>query len=465
MPTAIYGTNGRDYLYDPYDVDNVIYGYDADDTIFAMGGNDWIVDGRGADYIDGGWGFDTVDYGFSTSGVEVRLPAFLGDVGYGGNSFVGRDSLVSIEQVIGTAASDNLTGNDDFNILWGQGNADKLYGLGGVDWLYGGDDNDILDGGAGGDYLDGGAGSSNWAVYFDAPARVVASLVTGGTVGDAAGDVFVSIQNLWGSNFDDELRGDGTANRVYGSGGNDIIDGLGAADQLDGGAGDDTLDGGSGNDEMWGGKDNDNYIIDSAGDLVFEQIGEGNDAAFTSATYTLRTGQEIEELHTTNQMGTVAIDLIGNEFGNMVVGNDGANTIAGSRAGDDADGDGLEDYDGLDLLIGGGGNDRFVWTGRNESGVAGDEADKVQNFTPGEDLLVVSPIDANEMIAGNQAFTFIGTGAFTAAGQVRYFTSGLDTYIQFNVDDVLVASSGDVDSEMTIHLLGTYTVEASWFDL
>jgi peptidase M10/serralysin-like protein len=149
----------------------------------------------------------------------------------------------------------------------------------------------------------------------------------------------------------------------------------------------------------------------------------------------------------------------------MVVGNDGANTIAGSRAGDDADGDGLEDYDGLDLLIGGGGNDRFVWTGRNESGVAGDEADKVQDFTPGEDLLVVSPIDANEMIAGNQAFTFVGTGVFTAAGQVRYFTSGLDTYIQFNVDDVLTGPSGDVDSEMTIHLLGTYTVEAGWFDL
>jgi Ca2+-binding RTX toxin-like protein len=32
-------------------------------------------------------------------------------------------------------------------------------------------------------------------------------------------------------------------------------------------------------------------------------------------------------------------------------------------------------------------------------------------------------------------------------------------------DSVLVNASGDVDSEMTIHLLGSYTVEASWFDL
>lgn len=216
---------------------------------------------------------------------------------------------------------------------------------------------------------------------------------------------------------------------------------------------------------MYGGKDDDNYIVDSSGDLAIERINQGLDTVYTSATYTLRQGSEIEELQTTNYAGLDPINLIGNEFGNRITGNNGNNTIAGSRQGDDVDGDGLEDYDGLDILVGGGGADRFVWSGRNESGVAGDEADQVQDFTAGEDLLVVSPIDADETTAGNQAFVFVGTGAFTAAGQVRYFTSGLDTYIQFNTDSVLVNPSGDVDSEMTIHLLGSYTVEAGWFDL
>ena len=43
-------------------------------------------------------------------------------------------------------------------------------------------------------------------------------------------------------------------------------------------------------------------------------------------------------------------------------------------------------------------------------------------------------IDANAGVAGNQAFNFIGTAAFNAAGQLRYLFDGTDTIIQGNTN-------------------------------
>ena len=43
-------------------------------------------------------------------------------------------------------------------------------------------------------------------------------------------------------------------------------------------------------------------------------------------------------------------------------------------------------------------------------------------------------IDANENLAGNQDFTFISTAAFTAAGQINWFTDGANTFMQLNTD-------------------------------
>jgi len=51
----------------------------------------------------------------------------------------------------------------------------------------------------------------------------------------------VSIENVTGSAFNDELRGDAGANVLAGLAGNDILEGRGGDDCLIGGAGDDTF--------------------------------------------------------------------------------------------------------------------------------------------------------------------------------------------------------------------------------
>ena len=52
--------------------------------------------------------------------------------------------------------------------------------------------------------------------------------------GIAAGDTYSSIENVYGSNFDDSLRGDDNANSIWGANGNDIMYGRGGNDVLEG---------------------------------------------------------------------------------------------------------------------------------------------------------------------------------------------------------------------------------------
>ena len=85
--------------------------------------------------------------------------------------------------------------------------------------------------------------------YSAAQTGVTASLARGGgTAGDAAGDVYVSIENMWGSYYADVLEGDDQANNIYGLDGDNIIRGGGGNDHLSGGRDNDTFYGGAGAD-------------------------------------------------------------------------------------------------------------------------------------------------------------------------------------------------------------------------
>ena len=114
---------------------NVLSGGDGDDT---------LVGGVGADTLNGDDGADTADYNASNAAVTINRQA---DTASGGHAQ--GDSLNGIENVIGSAFNDTLTGNTDAN---------QLFGGAGIDTINGGDGVDLIDGGTGDDNLNGGIG-------------------------------------------------------------------------------------------------------------------------------------------------------------------------------------------------------------------------------------------------------------------------------------------------------------------
>jgi serralysin len=118
---------------------DTLTGGDGNDLIWGGSGNDTLIGGPGADMLSGGTGIDTVDYSKSSIAVTVSLA-----LGTGSNGDAAGDKLFSIENVMGSAFNDHLTGNNGANALSGGGG------------------NDILTGGRGPDVLTGGAGADTF---------------------------------------------------------------------------------------------------------------------------------------------------------------------------------------------------------------------------------------------------------------------------------------------------------------
>lgn len=140
---TLHGRGGNDFL----------YGNAGNDRLYGDAGDDTLHGGGGGDRLDGGVGSDTVSYGGSTS-VTVDLTS---GVTWGGDAQ--GDTLVSIENVLGSAQSDILNGNDSANKLWGSFGDDYVFGQGGNDLLDGDYGDDTIIGGAGNDTLIGGYGN------------------------------------------------------------------------------------------------------------------------------------------------------------------------------------------------------------------------------------------------------------------------------------------------------------------
>jgi Ca2+-binding RTX toxin-like protein len=255
----VIGTNNLDVLDGWFDGvtdgDDTIFGLGGDDWIYGLNGNDILQGGEGADKLFGGNGYDTASYGDSPVGVYVNL---LTGQGYHGTAE--GDQLFSIENISGSVFNDNLVGNGYENVLFGGFGDDELEGRGGADIL-------------------NGSWGVDTANYAHSPAGVTVSLLwDSASGGDAQGDQLISIEDLFGSEYDDGLMGDNGDNGLYGAGGNDTLLGFGGNDwlygaygndSLNGGAGQDLINGGLGADTLTGGPDADTFQFvsqyDSAG--------------------------------------------------------------------------------------------------------------------------------------------------------------------------------------------------------
>lgn len=229
------GSSFNDHLYGD-NKGNRLWGRDGLDALFGMKGNDVLQGGKGADMLFGDRGSDTASYADSAAGVVADLTVGAGKAGDAAG-----DVYNSVENLTGSAHEDQLTGDDAANILRGGAGKDVLRGAGGDDRLYAGNDDDLLQGGAGADLLDGGLGIDTVS-YSGATTGVVANLAApAGNTRDAAGDIYVSIENLTGTDHNDRLTGNAFENRIAGGSGNDVLNGGDASDRLSGGAGTDAF--------------------------------------------------------------------------------------------------------------------------------------------------------------------------------------------------------------------------------
>jgi serralysin len=458
----ILGTNGKDVL-NGTDVQDIVAGFDGDDVLrgnggddFLIGGNDndVLIGGEGADLLDGGAGEDTASYRDATGGVQAHLGEGQGIWGEAKG-----DVFVNIENLEGSDFRDMFWGDDNANELSGRGGDDFLSGEGGDDHILGGDGEDFMRGGAGADHLEGGEGKDG-ADYSDSNEGVWVDLSVGkGAHGSAQGDTLEGIEDLYGSNFDDTLTGDEGSNYIRGGKGDDLLKGGGGDDHLVGDENNDTLVGGAGADFLVGGDglgDTASYSGSNAGVVVSlkNHSGQGGHAE----------GDTLYGIE----------NISGSSFADALEGDDGANALYGMDGNDVLKGGGGADTliggMGRDTMVGGAAADKFVWSAAKETGLTEATADVIKDFSFADgDRIDLSGIDANVYAAGNQAFTFIGSAAFTlnaatpdpsdvVPGEIRYYYAGGNTYIELQ-------NGTSADVEGVICLQGTLTPQASWFVL
>ncbi|WP_300337524.1 calcium-binding protein [Accumulibacter sp.] len=293
--------------------------------------NNVLTGNSGANILNGGAGTDTLVGGLGNDTYTVDNVADVITENIGEGTDLVQASLTwvlsaNLENLTltGTTAI-NGTGNSLDNVLTGNSAANTLSG---------GSGNDTLSGAAGADTLAGGLGNDTYVV--DSSGDVVTENAAEGTdlvQASVTCTLSANVENL-------ALTGTGAINGT-GNTLDNVLTGNSGANILDGGAGIDTLAGGLGNDT---------YVVDSSGDVVTENAGEGTDLVKANLTWTL--SDNLENLTLT---GATAINGTGNSLDNLLTGNSAANTLSGG-AGNDT----LSGAAGADTLIGGLGNDTYV---------------------------------------------------------------------------------------------------------
>ena len=310
-----------------------IRGGSGNDTIAGDDNDNTFVGGSGNDSIDGRGGNDWVRYDYLASGVGVSVQ--LNGSAAGRATVLGseNDTLLNIENIIGSDYRDTISGDSLANTLVGGGAEDSLSGGAGNDCLLGGTGNDTLSGGDGNDILDGGGIGQDVANYSYASAGLTLTLSGVATnlftiVAGQDVDTLLNIEGLIGGSGNDSLTGDSLANYFGGGAGNDSFASSG---------GNDTFDGGSGNDIA-------DYTWLGTGASL---SGTGSDGNFTVSAYK-NTGQLLSTDVLVNMESIVLsgiADLSGTSLNIGLIGSSGNDTLIGGS--------------GANTFYGGAGNDRF----------------------------------------------------------------------------------------------------------
>lgn len=382
MADTISGGDGADQMDGGTGFDSLTGG-SGSDIAWGASGNDLLYGGSGADVLMGGlngdtlWGGSGADQLSGDSGDDEIFGETGYDKLYGGD---GADSLnggAGSDYLYGGAGNDTLTGDDSlgsgFNylaggegddVLTGGDYDDQLAGEAGNDTLRGGVGQDILMGGAGADDLYGGDGLTDAISYETSEARVVIDLAANTLAGgDAAGDQIWSVEQLIGSQLNDQLRADDLDNLLAGAGGDDLLNGRAGDDDLYGDTGEDTLHGETGFDRLYGGAGN---------DLLFGGIGADTldgGAGFDTLDYSpAAAGLVVDLRDSASNAGAAAGDL--HVDIEQVIGSDNADRLNGQYLANLLEGgdgnDTLNGRLGADTLRGGNGRDLASYSDSTE---------------------------------------------------------------------------------------------------
>ncbi|PPJ47872.1 hypothetical protein C0075_20375 [Rhizobium sp. KAs_5_22] len=361
-----------------------------------------ITGNTGNNVLDGG--IDTVvDTLIGGAGNDIYI------LGSGVDKIVdtsGSDTITSTisRSLVSYASIENLTllGSANINAT---GNAlnNVLTGNSGMNTLNGGAGNDIYMLGSGADNVVDSAGTD-----------MITSLISRNL------STFATIENLkllGVANING--TGNALANTLTGNSGINILSGAAGNDLLIGGAGADKLDGGANSDTA-------SYAGASAGVIANLATASANTGDAKGDTY-------------------VSIEnLTGSSYNDILTGNSAANVLSG--------------WTGADKLTGGAGADIFLFKSAGDTTVATAGQDTIYDFTHGQgDKISLSGIDANSVIAGDQAFVFKGSAAFSGSyGELRFDKQASDTYVYGDIN-------GDKIADFAIHLDDAIALQASDF--
>ncbi|WP_448660152.1 calcium-binding protein [Sphingomonas sp. CJ99] len=488
----IRGTSGADEL----------RGTDADDEISGEGGNDRLFGNAGNDILRGGDGDDVVNDGigndqmYGDGGNDVLTALYGNDILYGGD---GDDVLEgSFELAANADFAAFGVGPDGFQTSY-------LYGGAGNDRLIA--ESTLATAGSGlrRTYLTGGTGNDTYFVRFDdqryifenpgegtdtiillyralqgeasvfyMPANVENLQGVLGTrtvngqqlpaaiVGNELDNFIVTAGELGGTRISTgnmTVLGGGGNDTISSDNGNDVLFGEAGDDQLNGATGIDTLVGGDGNDlldlsfiatditspdALYGGAGNDVYGIDHAGDIVFENPGEGRDIArvrIENGGWYAHDNLEVIEAAS----ATVTF-LVGNALNNEIRGAGGNELLLGGAGNDQIEGNAGNDVlygeNGEDMLFGGVGID-YLFGGASRDELYGGAGPDALYGEGGDDLIDGGTGDfSTDILVGGDGNDQLDGASGLGEYDLLYGGAGNDIYTVDTPDDLTFEDAG-----------------------
>ncbi|NES88312.1 hypothetical protein D5R40_26245 [Okeania hirsuta] len=476
----IKGSNNSDYSYGTQFGD-VIYGYETpaaaytadDDVLYGFKGDDQFLAGQGNDRIFGGDGSDSANYMDSTSGITINLE----NGGNNDDGFGTKDTLNSIENIIGSDHNDNITGDGQANIFISGKGDDNLTGNGGQDtFRLSSGKNTITDFTSSEDkiqidvkeYYDSNSSVDFDATYSDTDNKLTISIagqqaailenISENQVADALKQIeFIGEENntiVINNEETSSKIGDSAGSQyVYGHAGNDNIALFGGRDVVLGGDGGDsiitsqqgdTAIGGTGADtfslNQYGTNFSPDRILDftpAEGDKIeiwkknLDAISDNSDPSLglnfthseTNNALTITLGDRdlaILENISKNQVGDALkqIEILGSQTDND--GSEGSDDVLIGNSGNQL----MRGLGGNDYLYSGGGNDTLRGGWQDDLLLGGDGNDLLQGFE-----------DSDVLIGGGGAdiFAFIERfDAFSGVDKILDFTASEGDRIRIN---------------------------------